>query len=107
MPSPASRTTAPSSASSAPWSRPRRVAATGGDEFALILPGASVAEASRVADRVRTAVSALTGSDPEPVTITIGVAGLPGDAADRAGLIEAADTALYYGKRAGQDRVVR
>ena len=41
------------------------------------------------------------------MTITIGVAGLPGDAHDRASLIEAADIALYYGKRAGQDRVVR
>ena len=35
------------------------------------------------------------------------MAGLPGDAIDRAGLIAAADTALYYGKRAGEDRVVR
>jgi diguanylate cyclase (GGDEF)-like protein len=84
-----------------------RVFRYGGDEFALILPGASVAEASRVADRIRSAVAGLTASDPEPVTITIGVAGLPGDAVDRAGLIEAADTALYYGKRSGQDRVVR
>ena len=32
---------------------------------------------------------------------------MPGDAHDRASLIEAADIALYYGKRAGQDRVVR
>ena len=84
-----------------------RVFRYGGDEFALILPGASVAEASRVADRIRAAVGALTASETAPVTITIGVAGLPGDAADRAGLIEAADTALYYGKRAGADRVVR
>jgi hypothetical protein len=49
----------------------------------------------------------LTAADPTPVTITIGVAALPGDAQDRASLIEAADTALYYGKRAGEDRVVR
>ncbi|MDQ3345677.1 MAG: hypothetical protein M3473_05200, partial [Chloroflexota bacterium] len=48
-----------------------------------------------------------TADTATPVTITIGVAGLPGDAHDRAGLIEAADTALYYGKRAGENRVVR
>ena len=84
-----------------------RVYRYGGDEFALILPATSVAEAARVADRVRRAVAAMTRADPTPVTITVGVAGLPGDATDRAGLIAAADTALYYGKRAGEDRVVR
>ena len=84
-----------------------RVYRYGGDEFALILPGASVADAARVAQRIRRAVGALTAADPTQVTITVGVAGLPGDADDRAGLIAAADTALYYGKRAGEDRVVR
>jgi diguanylate cyclase (GGDEF)-like protein/excisionase family DNA binding protein len=84
-----------------------RVYRYGGDEFALILPATSVAEAARVGERVRRAVAGLTDADPTPVTITVGVAGLPGDATDRAGLIAAADTALYYGKRAGEDRVVR
>ena len=84
-----------------------RVFRYGGDEFALILPGARVVEGARVAERIRAAVAALTADDPTPVTITIGVAGLPDDANDRAGLIEAADTALYYGKRAGENRVVR
>ncbi|MGH2446143.1 MAG: diguanylate cyclase, partial [Candidatus Limnocylindria bacterium] len=84
-----------------------RVYRYGGDEFALILPGATVAQACRVGDRVRRAVAALTADDPSPVTITVGVAGLPADATDRAGLIVAADSALYYGKRAGEDRVAR
>jgi diguanylate cyclase (GGDEF)-like protein len=84
-----------------------RVFRYGGDEFALILPGAGVSEAARVAERIRVAVAGLTARDPSPVTITVGVASLPDDARDRAGLIEAADTALYYGKRAGEDRVVR
>jgi len=84
-----------------------RVFRYGGDEFALILPGSSRAEAARVAERIRAAVAQLTANAACPVTITIGVAGLPGDARDRASLIEAADTALYYGKRAGEDRVVR
>lgn len=84
-----------------------RVYRYGGDELALILPGATAAEAARVGQRVRRAVARLTVGDATPVTITVGVAGMPGDADDRAGLIAAADTALYYGKRAGEDRVVR
>ncbi|HEX7195750.1 MAG TPA: GAF domain-containing protein [Candidatus Limnocylindria bacterium] len=84
-----------------------RVFRYGGDEFALILPGARSADAARVAERIRTRVAALTAGGPNPVTITIGVAEMPGDARDRASLIQAADTALYYGKRAGENRVVR
>ena len=84
-----------------------RVYRYGGDEFAVILPRATVAGAARAANRLRAAVAALTEDDPSPVTITIGVAGMPADAHDRAGLIAIADAALYYGKRAGEDRVVR
>ena len=84
-----------------------RVYRYGGDEFVIILATPTSPRPSRVAGRIRRAVSALTTSDPTPVTITVGVAGLPGDATDRAGLIAAADTALYYGKRAGENRVVR
>jgi diguanylate cyclase (GGDEF)-like protein len=78
-----------------------RVYRYGGDEFALILPNATVAQAVRVAQRVRRAVGVLTATNATPVTITIGVAAVPDNAADRAGLIAAADTALYYGKGSG------
>ncbi|MGH2427740.1 MAG: GAF domain-containing protein [Candidatus Limnocylindria bacterium] len=85
-----------------------RVYRYGGDEFVLILPGASVAEAARAGQRIRHAVRRLTTGNATPVTITVGVAGYPGDvAADRAELVAAADTALYFGKQAGEDRVVR
>ncbi len=84
-----------------------RVYRYGGDEFALILPGTAASHAARIGERIRTAVAALTVDDPTPVTITVGVAALSSDVADRAALIAAADTALYYGKRAGEDRVVR
>ena len=79
----------------------------GGDEFALILPRSGTAAGTRVAHRIRTAVARLTAGNATPVTITIGVASLPGQATDRGGLIAAADAALYYGKRSGENRVVR
>ena len=78
----------------------------GGDEFALILPGVPEATAATIGERVRAAVARLTRGEASPVTISVGVAVLPGDASDRNGLLSAADTALYYGKRAGEDRLV-
>ena len=79
----------------------------GGDEFALVLPAVDAKAASAVAERVRQAVFRLTADDATPVTISVGVATLPGDASDKNSLIGAADTALYYGKQSGGDRVVR
>jgi len=84
-----------------------RVYRYGGDEFALILPRSGPAAGARVAQRIRRGVAALTADDVTPVTITIGLASMPGAAADRGGLVAAADAALYYGKRSGEDRVVR
>ena len=79
----------------------------GGDEFAIILPGSSGADAARVGERVRRAVAGLTAGQRSPVTITIGVAAFPEDARDRNELVAAADAALYAGKQAGEDRVVQ
>ena len=84
-----------------------RVYRYGGDEFALVLPAVEPEAAAAIADRVRQAVSRLTSNDASPVTISIGVATVPGDAIDKNGLIAAADIALYYGKQAGGDRVTR
>jgi diguanylate cyclase (GGDEF)-like protein len=84
-----------------------RVYRYGGDEFVLVLPGATAEQAATVGGRVRRAVAALTAEEASPVTITVGVAAYPTDATTRSALIAAADSALYYGKRAGTDRVVR
>jgi diguanylate cyclase (GGDEF)-like protein/excisionase family DNA binding protein len=84
-----------------------RVYRYGGDEFVLILNGVNAEDAATVGERVRAAVARLTARDPEPVTISIGVAAFPGDAPAKNDLIAAADTALYYGKQSGGDRVVR
>ncbi len=83
-----------------------RIYRYGGDEFALILPGVPLDVASAVADRIRRTVARLTAMELTPVTITVGVASWPSDATAKNELIAASDTALYYGKQAGEDRVV-
>ena len=78
----------------------------GGDEFVLILSGADTNVAVRVAERVAAAVTALTAQEPTSVTISVGIAAFPGDATDKNELIALADTALYYGKQSGGNRIV-
>lgn len=78
----------------------------GGDEFALILRGVDAATGATIGERVRRAVARLTAKELSPVTITVGVASHPSDADDKNALIGAADTALYFGKQSGEDRVV-
>jgi diguanylate cyclase (GGDEF)-like protein len=76
----------------------------GGDEFALLLFGASRAHAGEVADRVRTCVregllSSSVGSFGVPVSVSVGAAHWPADGRTKAALVEAADAALYRAKR--------
>jgi diguanylate cyclase (GGDEF)-like protein len=77
----------------------------GGEEFAVILPACSPSESLVAADRLRTSISELELS--VPVTASAGVATYPTHASDVAGLIKAADEALYESKRAGRNRVTR
>ena len=72
-----------------------------------MLPAVDADAAAAIAERARQAVSRLTADDPAPVTISIGVATMPGDASDKNELIAAADIALYHGKQSGGDRVTR
>ncbi|MGE0305719.1 MAG: diguanylate cyclase [Acidimicrobiia bacterium] len=81
----------------------------GGEEFAVLLPGASAREASSVAERLVAAVRStmFEHGDTQPlgrVTISAGVAGEAH--VDGTVLRERADQALYEAKRSGRDRVV-
>ncbi|MFH1059755.1 MAG: diguanylate cyclase [Pseudomonadota bacterium] len=83
----------------------------GGEELALVLPGADLRAAAGLAEQLRRQVQALAiphrASGVEPVlTVSLGVASLaPGLTADPASLINAADEALYRAKQAGRNRV--
>jgi diguanylate cyclase (GGDEF)-like protein len=81
----------------------------GGDEFVVLLPDTEPIGARFLAERLRSAVEAaqLTWQKQRiPITVTVGAASLPADAADGTSLIARADAALYVGKRAGRNRVV-
>ena len=87
-----------------------RVARYGGEEFALILVQTDVANAIDVAQRVCRTVAAqpimATDTVTLPVTVSAGIAMLPGDARTEAALTAAADKALYAAKRGGRNRAV-
>jgi diguanylate cyclase len=80
----------------------------GGEEFALILPGSSLADAARTAERIRRAVTAVEVEGPNgelaSVTASFGIAEFP-TYANAEALVAAADAALYQAKRGGKDQV--
>jgi diguanylate cyclase (GGDEF)-like protein len=78
----------------------------GGEEFAVLLPGLSAVEALAVAETIRLNVLKWSG-DPPFTSVSIGIASLtPGPAIDWAGLVMAADRALYAAKADGRNRSV-
>jgi diguanylate cyclase (GGDEF)-like protein len=80
------------------------VARYGGDELALILPGANSEAALEVAARLRHEVRAVEGG--MGVDVTIGVAVFPDDATTEDDLVARADAAMYAGKRVGGGRAI-
>jgi diguanylate cyclase (GGDEF)-like protein len=78
----------------------------GGEEFALILPGAGPVEAVQSAERARAAIAGISVGG-RALTATAGIATCPEDSRNAGRLLELADAALYSGKRAGRDRSER
>jgi diguanylate cyclase (GGDEF)-like protein len=81
----------------------------GGEEFALLLPRTTAAQALEITERIRQGISQLAiprdGTAAIQVTISIGVA-VPSQARRTLDdLLAAADHALYQAKRSGRDRV--
>lgn len=81
------------------------VARLGGEEFAVLLPGADAEGAAAFAERVRATLDALTPAELPRVKVSAGIAASTGPA-DIHSLLQRADLALYEAKRAGRDRAV-
>jgi diguanylate cyclase (GGDEF)-like protein len=92
-------------------------ARVGGEEFAALLPGADLATAAGVAERIRRAVESHAAHAPTPgdaahpdaiaFTVSIGVAASPEDCpANYDTLMSVADRRLYAAKESGRNRVV-
>jgi diguanylate cyclase (GGDEF)-like protein len=82
----------------------------GGEEFTLILPGASLEDTHRRAeqfcDGVRTRHFAGSGPKTTPITVSLGVAVFPDHGGTGDLVLKAADAALYLAKYQGRDRVI-
>ena len=84
------------------------VARYAGDEFVVLLPNTTAADAKVIAQRIVQAVrirESRFGHGNIRVTASAGVATFPHDANSAEDLIRAADTAMYRAKNAGKDQV--
>ena len=84
--------------------RPALLARYGGDEFVVVLPGTTAAEAEQVAERIRSGPTATPQASV--CQVSIGVASsVQGRQETLAALIQRADKGLYCAKNAGRNRV--
>ncbi|MDD5656068.1 MAG: GGDEF domain-containing protein [Elusimicrobia bacterium] len=86
------------------------VARYGGEEFVVLMPRAQPEGVMRKAESIRRALAAETFAiafETISITVSIGVAHFPRDAATPEELVARADGALYQAKSQGRDRVVR
>jgi diguanylate cyclase (GGDEF)-like protein len=84
------------------------VARIGGEEFAVVLPGADLGRAREAAERIRAAIAAepiAAAGLALAVTASVGCATLAPGEADGRDLLARADAKLYEAKRAGRNRV--
>ena len=83
----------------------------GGEEFVALLPETPLDQAKKVAERIRIFVETesplfLTHiTKTHGVTVSVGVAALPEDGSDAAGLLKTVDDLMYQAKREGKNKV--
>jgi two-component system, cell cycle response regulator len=83
----------------------------GGEEFVVVMPGAPMEAALRVAERIRRDVGlvpfrVMDGEAALDVTVSIGVATVSGPNDNPDALLKRADEGVYEAKRRGRDQVV-
>jgi len=79
----------------------------GGEEFAAILVDTPLEGAVAVAERIRSGIARTqSAAGADALSVSIGVAGCPGDATCKEELVDKADWAMYAAKRRGGDAVM-
>jgi diguanylate cyclase (GGDEF)-like protein len=81
----------------------------GGDEFVMMLPRATLAEAADIAEAIRLACAEIVFEGPagsSRLSVSLGVAVCPRSETPLSNLLRRADVALYDVKRSGRNRVV-
>lgn len=82
----------------------------GGEEFVVVMPGTTLEDAHRIAERIRRDVGAsafrILGGEPLSITVSVGVAATMGADDTPASLLKRADEGVYEAKKAGRNRVV-
>ncbi len=82
----------------------------GGEEFGVIMPGATLEATRNKAEAIRAAFAAMTlefeGTSLGLLTLSAGVAALPPGQQDWVQVMRMADKALYTAKQAGRNRVI-
>ena len=82
----------------------------GGEEFGVILPGATLEQSRNKAEAIRAAFASMNldfeGAPLGTLTLSAGIAALPPGKQDWAQVMRQADRALYTAKQAGRNRVI-
>ncbi len=82
----------------------------GGEEFAVILPGATLLVARNRAEAIRASLESLEiefeGKAIGPLTVSAGVASMPPHGQDWTHTLQQADRALYTAKQSGRNKVI-
>ncbi|MFS8531209.1 diguanylate cyclase [Sphaerobacter thermophilus] len=80
----------------------------GGDEFVLVLPGTSAAQAAAIAARLLAEVETMPfeGDPPLTLSLSLGIATFPDDAETPNALLDIADRRRFAAKRAGRGRAL-